>query len=326
VKRRAFITLFGGTAAAWPLAARAQQQAMPVIGFLSARSPGVSAHVMAGFRQGLIDGGYFEGQNVTIDYRWAEGHYDRLSGLAVELVQRQVAVIAAISGTPAALAAKAATATIPIVFANGGDPVSAGLVGSLNQPGSNITGATFRALSTVTKRLEILRDLATSAGAIACLANPNNPIAEPETRDAKSAAHALGLQLRVLNAGSESAIDTAFAFLVRERVAGLLLGSDPLLAVNRRLVVLTARHSIPAISPDREFALAGGLISYAGNQAATYRQAGIYAARILKGEKPADLPVSQPTKFELVINLATAKALGLDIPPQVLALADEVIE
>jgi putative ABC transport system substrate-binding protein len=216
--------------------------------------------------------------------------------------------------------------TIPIVFANGGDPVSAGLVGSLNQPGSNITGATFRALSTVTKRLEILRDLATSAGAIACLANPNNPIAEPETRDAKSAAHALGLQLRVLNAGSESAIDTAFAFLVRERVAGLLLGSDPLLAVNRRLVVLTARHSIPAISPDREFALAGGLISYAGNQAATYRQAGIYAARILKGEKPADLPVSQPTKFELVINLATAKALGLDIPPQVLALADEVIE
>jgi putative ABC transport system substrate-binding protein len=326
VKRRAFITLFGGTAAAWPLAARAQQQAMPVIGFLSARSPGVSAHVLAGFRQGLIDGGYFEGQNVTIDYRWAEGHYDRLSGLAVELVQRQVAVIAAISGTPAALAAKAATATIPIVFANGGDPVSAGLVGSLNQPGSNITGATFRALSTVTKRLEILRDLATSAGAIACLANPNNPIAEPETRDAKSAAHALGLQLRVLNAGSESAIDTAFAFLVRERVAGLLLGSDPLLAVNRRLVVLTARHSIPAISPDREFALAGGLISYAGNQAATYRQAGIYAARILKGEKPADLPVSQPTKFELVINLATAKALGLDIPPQVLALADEVIE
>jgi putative ABC transport system substrate-binding protein len=325
VRRRAFITLLGGAAAS-PLVARAQQQAMPVIGFLSARSPSTSANVLAGFRQGLTDGGYFEGQNVAIDYRWGEGHYDRLSGLTADLVQRRVAVIAAISGTPAALAAKAATATIPIVFANGGDPVAAGLVGSLHQPGGNITGATFLGTGTVTKRLEILRDLVTSAGAITFLVNPINPIADGETKEAERAARALGLQLRVLNASSESEIDTAFAFLVRERAAGLLLASDVLVAVNRRLVVLAARHSIPAISPDREFAVAGGLMSYGGSQVDACRQAGIYAARILKGAKPADLPVLQPTKFELVINLATAKALGFDIPAKVLALADEVIE
>jgi putative ABC transport system substrate-binding protein len=326
MKRREFITLLGGAAAAWPLAARAQQPAMPVVGFVSARSPGISAHLVAGFRQGLTDGGYFEGQNVAVEYRWAEGHYDRLPGLTADLVQRQVAVIAAVSGTPTALAAKTATATIPIVFANGSDPVASGLVGSLNQPGGNITGTTFLAPHTVTKRLEILRDLVASAGPIAFLVNPNNAIADGETKEAERAAHALGLQLHVLNASSESDIDTAFAFLVQRRAAGLLLVSDVLIGANRRLVVLTARHSIPAISPDREFAIAGGLMSYGGSQVASFRQAGLYSARILKGTKPADLPVLQPTKFELVVNLATAKALGLDIPPKVLALADEVIE
>jgi len=325
IKRREFISLLGG-AAAWPFTAAGQQTAMPVIGFVSARSPGISAHLVAGFRQGLTDGGYFEGQNVAVEYRWAEGRYDRLPGLTADLVQRQVAVIAAVSGTPTALAAKAATATIPIVFANGSDPVASGLVGSLNQPGGNITGATFLAPHTVTKRLEILRDLVGSAGAIAFLVNPNNPIADGETKEAERAAHALGLQLHVLNVSSESDIDTAFAFLVQQRAAGLLLASDVLTAANRRLVVLTARHSIPAISPDREFAIAGGLTTYGGSQVASFRQAGMYSARILKGAKPADLPVLQPTKFELVVNLATAKALGLDIPPKVLALADEVIE
>jgi putative ABC transport system substrate-binding protein len=325
VRRRAFITLIGG-AAAWPLAAHAQRPERPVIGFLSARSPGISSHVVAGFRQGLIDGGYFDGQNVAVEYRWAEGHYDRLPGLTADLVQRQVAVIAAVSGTPTALAAKAATASIPIVFANGSDPVASGLVGSLNQPGGNITGATFLAPHTVTKRLEILRDLVASAGLIAFLVNPNNAIADGETKEAERAADALRLQLHALNVSSESDIDTAFALLVRERAAGLLLGSDVLIAANRRLVVLTARHSIPAISPDREFAVAGGLMSYGGSQATAFRQAGLYSAHILKGAKPADLPVLQPTKFELVINLATAKALGLEIPPNLLALADEVIE
>jgi putative ABC transport system substrate-binding protein len=320
------ITLLGGAAAAWPLAAPAQQPPMPVIGFLSARSASASASLVGGFRQGLTDGGYFEGQNVAIDYRWAEGHYDRLPGLAADLVQRKVALIAAVSGTPTALAAKAATATTPIVFANGSDPVASGLVGSLNRPGGNITGATFLAPATVTKRLEILRDLVTSAGAIAFLVNPNNPIADVETREAESAARALGLQLHVLNVSNESDIDTAFAILVRQHAAGLLLASDVLLAANRRLVVLTARHSIPAISPDREFAVAGGLMSYGGNQANAFHQAGTYSARILKGAKPADLPVLQATKFELIVNLATARALGVDIPPKVLAVADEVIE
>jgi putative ABC transport system substrate-binding protein len=327
IERRKFLaSLLGGAAATWPVAAQAQQAAMPVIGFVSARSRGISAHLVAGFRQGLTDGGYFEGQNVAVEYRWAEGHYDRLPGLTADLVQRQVAVIAAVSGTPTALAAKAATATIPIVFANGSDPVASGLVGSLNQPGGNITGTTFLAPHTVTKRLEILRDLVASAGPIAFLVNPNNAIADGETKEAERAAHALGLQLHVLNASSESDIDTAFAFLVQRRAAGLLLASDVLIGANRRLVVLTARHSIPAISPDREFAIAGGLMSYGGSQVASFRQAGLYSARILKGTKPADLPVLQPTKFELVVNLATAKALGLDIPPKVLALADEVIE
>jgi len=299
---------------------------MPMIGFMSARSASISANLVAGFRQGLTDGGYFEGQNVAIDYRWAEGHYDRLSGLATDLVQRKVALIAAVSGTPTALAAKAATTTIPIVFANGSDPVASGLVGSLNRPGGNITGATFLAPATVTKRLEILRDLVTSAGAIAFLVNPNNPIVNVETREAESAARALGLELHVLNVSNESDIDTAFAILVREHAAGLLLASDVLLAANRRLVVLTARHSIPAISPDREFAVAGGLMSYGGNQANAFHQAGTYSARILKGAKPADLPVLQATKFDLIVNLATARALGVNIPPKVLAVADEVIE
>jgi putative ABC transport system substrate-binding protein len=324
--RRYFVSCLGGATAVWPLAARAQQPSMPVIGFLNSAVAQAFTSRVAAYRRGLGEAGFVEDKNVAIDYRWAEGHYDRLPELAADLVQRKVALIAAVSGTPTALAAKAATATIPIVFANGSDPVASGLVGSLNRPGGNITGATFLAPATVTKRLEILRDLVTSAGAIAFLVNPNNPIADVETREAERAARALGLQLHVLNASNESDIDTAFAILVRQHAAGLLLASDVLLAPNRRLVVLTARHSMPTISPDREFAVAGGLMSYGGNQANAFRQAGIYSARILKGNKPADLPVLQATKFELIVNLATAKALGVDIPPKVLALADEVIE
>jgi putative ABC transport system substrate-binding protein len=327
MRRRDFISMLGGAAAALPLAARAQQAAMPVVGFLSARSAGAFAPLLPAFHQGLKEAGYTEGQDVAIDYRFAEGQYNRLPALAADLVRRQVAVIAAISGTPAALAAKAATTVIPIVFANGGDPLTSDLVASLNRPGGNITGVTFLTTTIVAKRLEMLRALVPTAILIAFLVNPNNPIAEAETKSAEGGGRTLGLQMHVLNASTENEIDTAFAILVQQRADALLVAADPLFIDRKeQLVALAARHAVPAIYFDREFPALGGLMAYGTDYAASYRQAGIYTGRILKGEKPADLPVMQPTKFELIINLKTAKALALTVPLTLQVAADEVIE
>jgi ABC-type uncharacterized transport system substrate-binding protein len=325
--RREFITLLGGAAAAWPRAARAQQPAGPMVGFLSARSPASGAFMAAAFREGLSESGYVEGRNVRIEYRWAEGHYDRLAELADDLVRRDVAVIAAISGSPAALAAKAATKTIPIVFGNGGDPLTSGLVASLNRPAGNMTGVTFYTVALAGKRLELMRALAPTAVAMGFLVNRNNPAEEPEIRDAEAAARAHGVGLYVLNITSERDIDAAFTTLLERRAAALVVGSDPVFfGFSGKLIELTARHAVPAVYYAREFAEAGGLMSYGSRQNDTYRQAGIYVGKILQGAKPPDLPVMQPTKFEFVINLKTAKTLGLQIPDNLLALADEVIE
>jgi putative ABC transport system substrate-binding protein len=327
VKRRQFITLIGGAAAAWPLAARAQQPGMPVVGFLSARSPASGAFMAAAFRQGLSESGYVEGRNLRIEYRWAEGHYERLAELADDLVRRQVAVIAAISGTPAALAAKAVTTTIPIVFGNGGDPLTSGLVASLNRPGGNVTGMTFYTVALAGKRLELMRALVPTAMAMGFLVNRNNPAEEPEIKDAEGAARAHRVRLEVVNITNERDIDVAFTILRERRADALVVGSDPVFfGFSGKLAELTARYAVPAIYYAREFAEAGGLMSYGSRQNDTYRQAGIYVGKILQGTKPADLPVMQPTKFEFVINLKTAKALGLQIPDKLIALADEVIE
>ena len=328
MRRREFIAFIGGATATWPLAARAQQQKMPVIGFLSARSAGVSGNIVAWFLEGLAGLGYVEGRNIAIEYRWAEGDYERLRGFAVELVGHPVAVIAAISGTPAALAAMAATSTVPIVFANGGDPITSGLVPSLNRPGANITGTTFLNTGIATKRLELLRDLLPKAKVIVFLANPNNPVVVPETTSLTTAAHSLGFEpLQIVNVGKEGEFDMVFAALLQHRVDAVLIASDPLFVTSRHeLAARAARLAIPIISADRDITEAGGLMSYGGSFAEAYRQAGNYVGRILTGEKPGDLPVMQSTKFELAINLKTAKMLVLSVPQALLATADEVIE
>jgi putative ABC transport system substrate-binding protein len=324
MRRREFIVLLGGAAAGWPLAARAQQP-MPVIGFLSARSPDESAPHVAVFRRGLSETGYNEGDNVAIDYRWAEGQYDRLPALASDLVARRVNVLAAIAD-PSPQAAKAATQTIPIVFAANGDPLKAGLVASLNRPGGNATGVTIFGPDAVTKRLQLLHELVPQAGLITYVANPNSPTGDIEMEAARSAASSLGKEMLVLNAGNEHEFDAAFATIDR-RTGALLFASDPFFVTWRdKLVALTASHQIPAIYYLREFAEAGGLMAYGNRLSDVYRLVGVYIGRILKGERPADLPVQQSTKFELVINLKAAKLLGLSVSQTLLVSADEVIE
>jgi putative tryptophan/tyrosine transport system substrate-binding protein len=326
MKRREFITLMS-SATAWPLAVRAQQPAMPVIGFVHSGSPGPYAHMVAAFRGGLSEMGFAEGRNVAIEFRWAEGHNDQLPAFADELVHRRVAVMAAVGGNLSVLAAKAASSTIPIVFNTGSDPVKSGLVASFNRPGSNVTGVSFFGVMLGQKRLEFIHELLPNVSLVGILVNPSFPDNEIELQDVQLAARTIGLELRVLKSGNERDIDAAFSTLAQHQVGALVVGSDPLFNSRRdQLVTLAARHAIPAVYQIREFVEAGGLMSYGNSFIDLYRQVGIYVGRILKGEKPADLPVVRPTKFELVINGRTAKALGLSIPNTLLISADEVIE
>jgi putative tryptophan/tyrosine transport system substrate-binding protein len=328
VRRRAFLTLLGGAAATLPLAVRAQQAPMPVIGFLAGASAGPYAPFVAGFHRGLNEAGYVEGRNVAIEYRWADGQYDRLPGLATDLVRRQVAVIFTGGSTPATLAAKAATAAIPIVFFVGGDPVEMGLVASLSRPGANLTGVTNLAAEVGPKRLELLHELVPAATAFALLVNPTSPAqADPQSRALQAAAGKLGVQLHVLHASTERDIDTAFAAVVQQRAGGLVVAPDVFFNTrSEQLAAQALRHAVPTIYQFREFAAAGGLMSYGTNLTNMFRLCGVYTGRVLKGEKPADLPVQQATNVELIINLKTAKALGVAIPLPLLGRADEVIE
>ena len=327
LRRREFITLLGGTAAAWPLVARAQQPAVPVIGFLRSTAATGSEHIVTAFLRGLKEAGFVEGQNVAVEYRWGENQHDRLPGLATELIRRQVAVIIG-AGTEALQAAKAATATVPIVFATGDDPVKLGFVASLNRPGGNVTGASFFAASPLAaKRLELLREMVPQLATIAFLVNPNSPNAELETREVQTASRSLGQQILVLSASNKRDLEPTFATLVQQRVGALLMGGGAFFNSQRdQLVSLAARHAVPSIYNLREFVEIGGLMSYGARITDSYRQVGVYTGRILQGVKPADLPVMLPTKFELVINLKTAKVLGLTVPLIMQMTADEIIE
>jgi putative tryptophan/tyrosine transport system substrate-binding protein len=326
IGRRSFIRLLGG-AAAWPVAARAQQPAMPVIGFLHPSSAEAYASLMLAFRKGLREVGYVEGRNLIIEYRWADDHYDRLPALAAELVGQRVSLIATANATAAALAAKAATSTIPIVFTIGADPVQFGLVASLNRPGGNVTGVSFLSNVLVAKQLGLLQEFVPAASEFGLLINPSNPNAESDMRHAEAAADSLGRKIHIVHASTERDLGMAFAALMERRAAALVVAPDArFIGQREQLVTLAARHAIPTIYSNRVYADAGGLMSYGASQLDAYRQAGIYVGRILSGEKPANLPVIQPTKFELVINLKTARALSLQVPDKLLALADEVIE
>jgi len=326
MRRREFITLIGGAAAAWPLAARAQQSAIPVIGYVSSLTQAISVRVDAAFRRGLSDMGYVEGQNVSIQYRWITDRYDALPAMAADLVQRQVAAIIAL-GPPAVLAAKAATQTIPIVFVTGADPLKFGFVASFNNPGGNVTGIWLVLTALAEKRLQLLHDVLPKAQLVGLLVNPASPVAEPQKREAEAAARALGVKLTVLSAAAESDFDQVFTDLAQQRADALFVSADPFFFSKReRLVALAAQHAIPTIYELREFAEAGGLMSYGTVISDGYYKGGNYIGQILKGTKPADLPVEQVNKFEMIINQKTAKTLSLTVPPSLLALADEVIE
>jgi putative ABC transport system substrate-binding protein len=327
LKRREFISLLGGTAAAWPLAAHAQRSAMPVIGFLSARSPDESAHLVAAFRRGLAETGFIENQNVVIEYRWALSHYDQLAGMAAELVHRQVVVLIAVGGDVAARAAAAASRTIPVITAFGVDPVGSGLVASLARPGGNVTGISNLSATMEAKRIGLLREVVPQATTLGVLLNPNNPTVGNQQKDIEKAARAVGFRVHAVQASTASELDGAFDSIAQNRIPALLVTADAFFTSSRdKLAIMAARDAVPTIYYFRDFAVAGGLMSYGASLAAQCRQIGIYTGHVLKGAKPADLPIVQPTTFEFVINLKTARTLGITLPPGVLAIADEVIE